>query len=592
MQSRLKLRFRRKFRKSQKQVEDLSLQAEQQIERHVFKRFGRLSSVRRFVFSWVGLIVLLIAGVIAQNVLLSGYYQTVRTVPGGIYTEGVLGSFTNASPLYATRAADASVSRLLFSGLLRYDNNGTLVGDLASGYSVDQKGLTYTVQLKPNLTWHDGQPLTSSDVVFTYKAIQNPDAQSPLQSSWRDIEVTAPNPQTVVFKLASPLASFAYNLTNGIVPQHILGKVPAADLRSTDFNTVHPVGSGPFKWQALEVSGDGRANSQEQIALVPFDKHVNGKPQLQEFIIHTYTSQEQLVSAFQKNQITAVSGLTAVPKKLEAKNSVQQHSLPLKAANMVFFKTTSGVLASQKVRQALVQSADVPKIIDNLGYPVRAVREPFLNGQLGYDPALAQSGFNLVAAQKSLDADGWIVGKRDVRYKDGKPLMFVLSAANTPENKRVTNQLCEQWRRLGVDLQVQLQSPTDFQSALTYHSYDAVLYGISIGSDPDVFVYWDSSQADIRSNNRLNFSEYKNTAADLALEAGRTRLDPQLRTLKYRPFLAAWQQDAPALGLYQPRSLYLTSGSVNGLNDHTLTTPTDRFDNVWNWQIRQAKVTN
>jgi ABC-type transport system substrate-binding protein len=170
--------------------------------------------------------------------------------------------------------------------------------------------------------------------------------------------------------------------------------------------------------------------------------------------------------------------------------------------------------------------------------------------------------------------------------------MFSLSAANTPENRQVTHLLRDQWRRLGVDLQVQLQAPTDFQTTLTYHGYEAVLYGITIGTDPDVFVYWDSSQADIRSNNRLNFSEYKNATADSALESGRTRLDPQLRTLKYRPFLAAWQQDAPALGLYQPRSLYLTSGPVNGLNDHSITAPVDRFDNVWNWQIRQAKVTN
>ncbi len=590
---RIRLRFRRQLRKGQKQVEDISSQAEQNIEQHLFKRFDRLNEVRRFVIGWTLLLVMLIGGLLAQNVALSNYYQTVRTVPGGIYTEGVLGTFTNASPLYATSNADASVSRLLFSGLLRYDDHGGLTGDLASGYTVDEKGITYTVHLKPHLIWHDGRPLTSSDVLFTYKTIQNPDAQSPLQSSWRDIAVTAPDSRTVVFTLASPLASFAYNLTNGIVPEHILGKVPTADLRSTDFNTARPVGSGPFTWHALEVTGDQRETAQEQIALLPFNNYNGGSPKLQEMIIHVYASRAQLTKAFRDKQLTAAVGLTRVPRELASIKSLQEHSLTLKAANMVFFKTSSGVLADQKVRKALVQAADVPSIVKTLDYSARVVREPFLVGQLGYDQTLAQSSFDMKTAKASLDSSGWLAVKKDgVRYKDGKPLTFTLSAANTPEYKMVTEKLKRNWQELGVKLNVQLQNPTDFQSALTYHTYDAVLYGISIGPDPDVFVYWDSSQADVRSNNRLNLSEYKNPAADSALESGRTRLDPTLRTLKYRPFLQAWQADAPALALYQPRLLYVTNGTVSGLQDRSITSPTDRFDNVINWQIRQAKVTN
>ncbi|MDB5170369.1 MAG: hypothetical protein JWO35_63, partial [Candidatus Saccharibacteria bacterium] len=458
---RIKLRFRRQLRKSQKQVEDIGTQAEQNIEQHLFKRFGRLSEVRRFVTGWTLLLVLLISGLLAQNVLLSSYYQTVRAVPGGIYTEGVLGTFTNASPLYATSNADASVSRLLFAGLLRYNDQGKLVGDLASGYTVDEKGITYTVHLKPGLKWHDGQPLTSADVLFTYKAIQNPDAQSPLQGSWRDIDVTAPDAQTVVFTLASPLAPFAYNLTNGIVPEHVLGDVPPSDLRSTDFNTVRPVGSGPFTWEAIEVTGDKRETAQEQIALLPFKDYHGDVPKLQEMIIHVYASRDQLISAFKDKQLTAAVGLTSVPKEFNSIGQLQEHSLTLKAANMVFFKTTSGVLADQKVRKALVQAADVSHIIKSLDYSARAVRAPFLVGQLGYDPTLTQPGFDLKTAKAGLDVAGWLPGKDGVRFKDGKPLTFVLSAADTPEYKMVTGKLKQQWQALGAKLDVQLQNPTD-----------------------------------------------------------------------------------------------------------------------------------
>lgn len=589
----LQLRLLRRFHRGQRQVEGFSTQAEEQISEHLVNRFSRLAPVRRFVFGWLALVLLLITALVIQNVLLSGYYQSVKPVPGGIYNEGVLGRFTNASPLYATSDADATVSHLIFAGLLKPSSKGVMVGDLASDYKADDHGTTYTVHLRPNLTWQDGQPLTSKDVLFTYQTIQNPDTRSPLESSWKGVTITAPDDRTIIFTLPDALASFPYNLSNGIVPRHLLENIPPADLRSADFNTVRPVGAGPFAWQAIEVSGNNDPkHAKEQIALTPFAKYAGGKPQLQKFVVQVFASKDDLIKAFKDKELTGVAGLNQPPAGVQSDNTVIVHNMPLRAETMVFFKTSGGVLADQKVRQALVQGADVPQIIHKLGYPTHEVREPLLMGQLGYDPSLAQASFNLKAARETLDGDGWLLGPDGIRMKDGKPLAFALAAADTPENRMVTSQLRKQWQTLGVRLDVQLQSNNDFQNTLSSHSYDAVLNGITIGPDPDVFVYWDSSQADIRSSNRLNLSEYKNTTADTSLEAGRTRIDPNLRVIKYKPFLQEWQKDAPALGLYQPRLLYLTNGPVSGLTTKPISTPTDRFINVQNWEIREAKVTN
>lgn len=575
---RLRLIFRRRLRKGQRQVKGLGQEAEEQINRHLLGRFERLTTIRRFVIGWIGLLTVILIALIIQNLSLSGYYQTLKPVPGGIYNEGVLGRFTTANPLYATSDADTTVSRLVFAGLLKYSPEGKLVGDLASSYSVNDRGDIYTVRLKPHLTWQDGQPLTSADVLFTYKLIQNPDAGSPLQSSWQGIDVSAPDSQTVVFKLPGTLASFPYNLTNGIVPQHLLAKTPAVDLRSADFNTVHPIGAGPFAWQAIQVKNAEDPNTeQEQIGLTPFAAYAGGKPKLQQFNVQVFASQDQLTQAFDSGQLTGAEGLTQIPKPVAHKSSVLQHSLPLRAATMVFFKTSNGVLADQATRHALVQGTNVPNIIGQLGYPVRPVNEPFLTGQVGYDPALAQPKFDQKAAQAALS---------------GKNVSFTLTAANTRDDHVVASQLQKQWQQLGVKLNVDYLDPLDFQNALSYHNYDALLYGISIGEDPDVFVYWDSSQADIRSINRLNLSEWKNGAADASLEAGRSRIDPAIRAIKYKPFLQAWQTDSPALGLYQPRLLYLTNGQVAGLTNGPISTSIDRLTNVENWEIREAKVTN
>ena len=213
-------------------------------------------------------------------------------------------------------------------------------------------------------------------------------------------------------------------------------------------------------------------------------------------------------------------------------------------------------------------------------------------GQLAYSAKYQQAGYNVAAANALLTSDGWVLGSNGVRSKAGEQLAFSLYTEDTPENDQVVNELVKYWDALGADVTPVTQSQTDFQSTLAFHTYDALLYGISIGVDPDVFPYWDSSQADVRSTSQLNFSEYKNTTADASLEAGRTRLNPALRVIKYEPFLQAWQADAPALGLYQPRNLYITRGPVYGLNDHTLNLDSDRYNSVANWEIHTKKVTD
>lgn len=584
---RLKLRFRRDFRVRRRQVEGLGQQAEKQFEQNFIRRLGRLVAVRRFVGTWLLVFVVLGGAVVIQTRALSGYYQRLEPVPGGIYSEGIVGEYTNANPLYASGQVDDAISHLIFSSLFTYNDANQLVGDLASSWSVNSNGEIYTIHLRPHVLWQDGQPLTASDVVFTYHAIQSPDAESPLYDSWQNVSVTAPNPETVVFTLPNPLSSFPYSLTTGIIPQHILGSIPMNQLRSIDFNTTQPVGSGPFAMQAIQVNGDTPETRGEEIELKPFDKYIGGTPKLGNFIVHAFSSENAMKASFKQDNINAMVGLSALPADLAKDRGIYQYSMPLTAANMVFFKTSSGILGDTKVRQALVYGANTPAIIHKLGYTTNPVNEPLLVGQLAYNATYAQPAYNMNQASSLLSGDGWGPGKGGILYKNGQPLTFGLYAQDNSEDRIVTAMLQRQWRQIGVDVKIYLEQSVDMQQTIATHSYDALLYGISIGNDPDVFVYWDSTQNDVRSV-RLNFSEYASAAADASLEAGRTRTDPLLRAIKYESFLQAWQQDVPALGLYQQRFLYVTRGKVFGLAVHTLTVDTDRYDNVQNWMIRQS----
>lgn len=584
-----KLRFRRRLRMRKLQVEEFGQQAERQFERNFFRRLEHLVEVRRFVLTWLVLMILLGGCVAAQIGGLRGYYQVSKAVPGGTYSEGILGSFTNANPLYATGPVDMAVSRLLFAGLLTYDDQNNLVGALAQDWSVDARGTFYTVHLKPNLTWHDGEPLTAKDVAFTYSLIQNPDARSPLNPSWQGIEVKAEDPLTVTFKLPNALSAFPYSLTNGIVPQHILGNKSMTALRTLPFNTTQPVGAGPFKFSTLEVTGGAAEHREERIALDAFDKYYGGRPKLDRFVIHSFRSSDSIVRSFKAQEINAIAGLTQVPKQLDQTNA-HIYNIPLTAAVMTFFKVSEGVLADAAVRQALVRSTDTTSIIQSLDYPTLPVREPLLQKQLGYNPAYWQAGYDPVAASQMLDSAGWVVGKNGIRHKGTVPLSFSLHVQSNSEYEQIARRLQKQWRAVGVDVRVVPEDDTEFQSTLSNHSYDALLYGISLGKDPDVLVYWDSKYADIRAENRLNFSEYKSATADTALQAGRTRSDPALRAVKYQPFLQAWRDDAPAVGLYEPRFLYIARPQLHGLTEHDINSDVERYTNIQNWMIREKNV--
>jgi peptide/nickel transport system substrate-binding protein len=592
-----KLRFRRHLRLQKRQVEEFGVQAEQRLEDDFFKRLERLGRVKRFMTAWLLLVVLLIGVVVAQTRSLSGYYQVLAPAPGGTYTEGVLGAFTNANPVYATGLANATVSELVFAGLVTYDHKNRLVGDLAESWSVDKTGTNYTVRLKPALSWHDGEALTAEDVVFTYQVIQNPDAGSPLFDSWNNIKVSAPDERTVVFALPNPLASFPYSLTTGIIPEHILGGVPMSNMRSVSFNSTQPVGAGPFQWQALELSGSSVDKRQEKVALKAFEHYHAGKPKLNGFVVRTFRDAEQLVASFQEQEVMGIAGLTQLPDALSDDYGARIYHLPLTASVMAFFRTQDGLLANAKLRKALVLSADRQSIIESLQYPTRPMKQPLLPGQVGYDATYNQEAYDPGSAVKILREEGWKVGGDAIRAKGSTPLEFSLYFLDSVEYTSVANQLADQWKAVGVRIKLMPQNEADFKATLSSApspgnpTYDILLYGISIGPDPDVYAFWHSSQIDLRSAVRLNFSEYKSSTADTALEAGRTRLDPALRAVKYRPFLAAWKNDAPALGLYQARFLYITRGPIHGLTETPINTDAGRLTGAHNWQIRQELVT-
>lgn len=582
------LRLPKSLEAGPKNIEELSDAAENTIEKHFFRRLANLATVKRFVIGWSVLMCLILLIAVLQIGFLRSKYQKLYFIPGGTLTEGVVGLYSNANPIYASGTTDSSVSKLIFSGLYAYDSNQKLSPDLAEKISIDKTEKVYTVTLKPNLYWHDGQPLTARDVVFTFKTIQNPDAQSPLLPNWQGIKVQYKDDRTVVFTLPSSISSFIGSLTTGILPEHILKNVPPDQLRSSDFNTVRPVGSGPFKYDTVQVQTDKNGEKHEQIGLFANERYYKGAPGIKRYIISTFNGQNELLKAYDDKKVDAISMLGQPQEEYSKDEQNNIYSVPLAGETMVFFKNSDGVLSDSKVRGALVLGSNRQEVIASSGQTLEKSDEPLLISQVGYNKKYAQNTDNPRAADKILDKLGWKMNSQGFRTRKGQNLQFTLSVLNRDEYVRVANVLKNEWKQIGVDVNISPQDDQNFKNTKAGHSYEALLETISV-PDPDVFPFWHSSQADVRSKSRKNFSEYKSAKADASLEAGRSRLNPKIRAAKYRNFLQAWSQDNPALALYQPNYTFIVRSPFYGFNSKSIASQVDRYSNVQNWLIRQQR---
>ncbi len=181
----------------------------------------------------------------------SGAAPSSGTSGPTVYREGVVGRPTSITPVTARNRADRTLVGLIYSGLVKVGPDNTLVPDLAASWQVDKSGQTWTVTIRPDAAWQDGQPVTANDVVYTIAALKDPSAAGGLAAAWADVAVEAVDAKTVRFTLGSPVGGFLAALTQPLLPSHLLTGVPMSDLAAGDFSR-SPVGSGPYQLVQLD----------------------------------------------------------------------------------------------------------------------------------------------------------------------------------------------------------------------------------------------------------------------------------------------------------------------------------------------------
>jgi len=319
-----------------------------------------LSNKERIIVG--ALSIAIIGSLLATIVVL--YYQFTKPVPikGGEYSEGIVGQPLYINPILAlTNDADADLSDLIYSGLFKYDENGNVVPDMAESYEISEDKKSYTVKLKDNLFWHDGEKVKAEDVFYTIQTIQDPEYRSPLRQNWQGVGVEVVDEKTIKFILKSPYAYFLNNLTVGILPQHIWETVPPANFFLTEFN-VKPIGSGPYQFLDFEKDADGNILSYK---LESNEKYYGKVPFVDKVVFNYYFDEDSMIDAFNKKQIMGISYISPSRlKDLKSSRSSDIHQINIPRYFAVFFnQQRSKVLADRDVRKALSLATDKNQIL-------------------------------------------------------------------------------------------------------------------------------------------------------------------------------------------------------------------------------------
>lgn len=559
------------------------------------------------------------------------------TVPteGGSLQEGVVGAARFINPLLAISDADRDLTALIYGGLLRATSMGEIIPDLAKEYFVSEDGLSYTFILKDNLLWHDGEPITSDDIVFTIKKVQDSTLKSTKRASWEGVVVEKIDDKTIVFTLEQKYSPFLENTTLGILPRHIWENISSEQFGFSKFN-VEPIGSGPYRVKNIKHNSSGIP---EYYDLVSFKHFSLGRPFIPTLRIRFYSNEEKLLKAFEKGEIGAINAISSQKiTSLTIKDSrITTYVLP-RVFGVFFNQNQNTLFTSLSVRSALQKAVNREAIIEDvlLGYGT-PIRGPLPPGSLGFIPEevvvesekegidedspaiiekededVAETSKEDIAPEKTesdlgtekissslkearaiLERGGWVMNEETGIFekktkKTTTILKFSISTSDAQELKSTALSIKKMWEDLGAVVDLKIFTSSDLNhNVIRPRKYDALFFGEIIGRESDPFAFWHSSQ---RNDPGLNIALYANITADKLLEEGRVVFDKEERIKIYQKFEEEVRKDIPAIFIYSPDFIYVVPKKIKGIDVGTITIPSERFLDIYTWYIETERL--
>jgi peptide/nickel transport system substrate-binding protein len=482
---------------------------------------------------------------------------------GDTLIEASLGDVSSFIPNITSDAASHEMGGMIYSGLLKRDRELNFVGDLAQSWEFSKNCLDLTFHLRRGATWHDGQPVTAEDVLFTYETMIHPKTPTAYKEDFLAVkraEVLDPYTIRVQYKQVYATALDTWEMW--VLPKHLLAPyVRDGKLREAPQNRL-PVGSGPYRFQEWR--------SGEKVVLVANPAYYDGRPYISRLVYRIIPSQATIFLELKARGVD-MTNLTAIQYKRQTDypaflKAYTKYRYPGNAYTYFGFNLKDPRFKDRRVRQAFAYAINKQDLIDGvvLGLGQEATG-PYRPGTWAYNPNVRRYAYDPAQAKALLAAAGWKDTDGDgLLDKDGRPFTFeILTNQGNDERKKVAELIQSSLKEIGVGTEIRvIEWATFLKEYIKKRRFDAIILGWSVGQDPDQYEIWHSSKT---GPDDLNTISYASPEADELLEKGRSSCVQKDRMKYYHRLQEVLAEDQPVVFLYFRDALPVVSSRVHGI---------------------------
>lgn len=467
---------------------------------------------------------------------------------GDLLIDASIGDASTLIPPLASDVASRDVAGLIYDGLIKYDGDLNLVGELAESWTVSPDGLTITFNLRQGVKWHDGAPFTARDVMFTYQVMIDPKTPTAYGEDYKQVKkAEVLDDYTFRVTYPKPFAPGLESWTLSILPRHLLA---GQDITQSPLAR-QPVGTGPYKFQEWRAG--------DRIILAHNPDYFGGRPYLNSYI---YLVKPDLATMFLELKAGNIDRMGLTPLQYQRQTEYAKFQRTFRKYKYVSFSYTylgynleDQRFADRRVRQALTYAINKQEIVDGvllgLGQNATGIYKP---GTWFFNPDVPRFDYNPEKAKALLAEAGWRPNAGGILEKDGKTFEFTILTNQGNDLRVRTGEIIQKrLEEVGIVVKIRTVEWAAFlKEFIDKGRFEAVLLGWSTGQDPDAFDIWHSSKT---KPGELNFIHYNNPEVDRLLEEGRHTFDREKRRRAYFRLQEIIAEDQPYTFLYVPDAL-------------------------------------
>jgi len=480
-------------------------------------------------------------------------------VCGDIMVEGSIGDASNLISILSSDSASHEIASLVFNGLVKYDRDMKVVGDLAESWDISEDGLEITFHLRRGVKWHDGHPFTAEDVLFSYRLTIDPKTPTAYAGDFlRVADARVIDPHTFRVTYEEPFAPALTSWGASILPRHLL---EGTDITRTPLSR-HPIGTGPYRFKEWKTG--------QKIVLAANPDYFEGRPYIDGYIMRIIPDMATMFLELRAKGIDRM-GLTPLQYTRQTENNLFRKNFN-KYRYLSFSYTYLGynlenpLFRDRRVRQAISYAINKDEIVEGVLLGLgEETSGPFKPGTWPYNTDVRRYPYDPQRARELLAQAGWRDSDGDgLLDRGGTPFVFEIITNQGNEVRAKCAEIIQ--RRLadiGITAKIRVIEWAAFiNEFINKKRFDATILGWSITLDPDLYDVWHSSKTEPGG---LNFVSFKNEEVDELLEKGRGTFNQEERKRYYDRIQEILAEEQPYTFLYVPDALPIISSRFRGI---------------------------